>query len=262
MEQKRRNLIVIVSLLIVMSFAAGASIAIGHKKKPPRDSIGVFDVEVDKRRRAFVAIATVGEIMSPPPATISPDMIGIWRWHAQNVLRFEPAGGFGIGTTYTITLNTKRFIEADERFRGSDTVTFHVDALMVEKVVTNEEPIADQKRVIVKGEITFNYSVEPAMLITHTTLIDGDAHEPIEILDSGDDDHIISFRTQPISKSDNERTVKLVIESGLAERSHGAKLENTYTHDIKIGSSNHLSVRSIEGTSGEKESTLRRQAAS
>src|SRR5438270_9596500 len=100
------------------------------------------------------------------------------------------------------------------------------------------------------------------MVITHTTLIDGDVHEPIEILDSGDDDHIISFRTQPISKSDNERTVKLVIESGLAERSHGAKLENTYTHGIKIGSSNHLSVRSIEGTSGEKESTLRLELSS
>jgi len=269
MEQKRRNLIVIVSLLVVMAAAAGASIAISRKPSP-HDSIGVFDVQVDRHGRAWadivfdhpVEIATVGEVVSPPPATIEPEIVGVWRWHAQNALRFEPAGGFAIGTTYTIKLNTKRFITADERFRGDDTLSLKIDALMVEKVVTTEEPVPDRKSVILKGEITFNYAVDPAIVITHTTLIDGDVHQPIEILESGDGDRLISFRTQPLEKSANERTVKLVIEAGLAERSRGAKLENTYTHEIKIGSSNHLTVRAINGTSGEKESTLLLQLSS
>ena len=161
MEQKRRNVIVIVSLLVVMAAAAGASIAISHKDAP-HDSIGVFDIQVDRHSRAWadivfdhpVEVATVGEIVSPPPATIDPQLTGVWRWHAQNVLRFEPAGGFAIGQTYTIALNTKRFITATERFRGSDTLTFKIDALMVEKVVTTEEPVQDRKSVILKGEIT------------------------------------------------------------------------------------------------------------
>ena len=263
MEQKRRNVIVLVSLLVVMAAAAGASIAISHREAP-HDSIGVFDIQVDRHSRAWadvvfdhpIEVATVGEILSPPPATIDPQLAGVWRWHAQNVLRFEPAGGFAIGTTYTIALNAKRFITATERFRGSDTLTFKIDALMVEKVVTTEEPVQDRKSVILKGEITFNYSVDPTIVITHTTLVDGDAHLPIEILEASDGDRLISFRTQPIEKSASERTVKLVIEGGLAERSRGAKLENTYTHEIKIGSSNHLTVRAISGTSGEKESTM------
>ena len=271
MEKKlRRPGVVAAALIVVLSLAGGAAVAINKLTSTAHDSIGVFDVQTDKHHRAFVdivfdhpiAVATTGQIVSPAPATIEPNIAGIWRWHTQNVLRFEPAGGFAIGTDYTITLNTKRFTGLDERFRGDGVLTFRVDKLMVEKIVTTEEPLADKKSVILKGEITFNYAVDGPMVVTHTTLIDGDRHEPIEVLESGSNGLIVPFRTQPIAKSENERSVKIVIAKGLAERSHGAMLDADYTHEIKVGSSNHLTVRAIDTTSGEKESTLRIELSS
>ena len=272
MEQKlRRPGVIAAALIVVLSLAGGAAVAISKlTSSAAHDSIGVFDVQTDRHGRAFVdvvfdhpiAVATTGEIVSPAPATIQPNIAGIWRWHTQNVLRFEPAGGFAIGTDYTITLNTKRFTGPDERFRGDGVLTFRVDKLMVEKIVTTEEPVADKRSVILKGEITFNYAVDGPMVITHTTLIDGDRREPIEVLESDGNGLIVPFRTQPIAKSEKERTVKLVIAKGLAERSHGALLDADYTHEIKIGSSDHLTVRAIDATSGEKESTLRIELSS
>jgi uncharacterized protein YfaS (alpha-2-macroglobulin family) len=269
MERKQRNLIVVAAMLAVMAAAGAASIALSRRAKGG-ESIGIFDVRVDKQRRSFVdiifdkpvGVAVAGTIIAPPPATISPDVPGIWRWHAQNILRFEPAGGFAIGTNYTIALKTQRLIGADERFRGDGEVNVSVDNLMVEKVVTSEERIAERKGVVVRGEISFNYPVDPAMVITHATFIDGDERQPIEVIDSPGGGRIITFRTRQVAKSEHERTAKLVIAKGLAERTHGAKLESDYTANITIGSSDHLAVRAIEPRSGEKESSLRLELSS
>jgi uncharacterized protein YfaS (alpha-2-macroglobulin family) len=264
MERKQRNLIIVGVLLAVMAVAAGAGIALSHRHTA-RPSIGVFDVQVDKQRRAWadivfdkpVEIATAGSIIDPPPATISPSINGTWRWHAQNVLRFEPAGGFSIGTTYTISLKTQRFITADERFRGSGDLTVMIDAVTVEKVVTTEVPQSDRKSVVINGEITFNYPVDVATVITHLTFVDGDKRQSVDVIAYTDNDRVITFRTWPVAKSQQERTAKLIIARGLPESTHGAKLENDYVAEVKIGSSKHLAVRATEPASGEKESSLR-----
>jgi len=125
----------------------------------------------------------------------------------------------------------------------------------VEKVVTTEEPAGGKKAVIVKGEIHFNYSVDPELLITKASLLDGTDRQPIEITGSGGT--VISFRSRPIAKRTDARTVKLILEKGLAERSRGARLDADFTQDIGIGSSDHVSVRTVTPVSGETESTIR-----
>ena len=257
MEKKRRDLILLTALITLTVILAGVSIAIAHfaGKHDDEGSIGVFDVKVDKHARRWadiifdhnIAVAAPGEVIAPPPATIEPSVPGLWRWRAPNVLRFEPAGeGFPIGQVYRITLNTKRLITSDQHFRGSEELTIRVDGLMVEKVITNEEGAADRKAVVLKGEIHFNYTVDPMMVITKTSIVDGSDRKPIEITSSSDG--VIAFRTAPIAKASSERIVKLIVEKGLAERSRGAMLENDYVREIYIGSSAHLSMRSV--TSG------------
>ena len=77
MDVKRRNLILTGGLMVVVAIMAGVSMAIGHFAKVHDDqSIGVFDVVVDKHGRRWVEIifdhpitvAAPGEIISPPPA--------------------------------------------------------------------------------------------------------------------------------------------------------------------------------------------------
>ena len=101
MEKRRRDVILISALITVVIVMASVSLAIGYFAKGHDDqSIGVFDVALDKHSRKWVdivfdhpiAVARPGEIIAPPPATIAPAITGVWRWRAVNVLRFEPAG--------------------------------------------------------------------------------------------------------------------------------------------------------------------------
>lgn len=262
--EKRRDLILLSGLIAVVIIMAGVSLAIGHFAKLHDDqSIGVFDIVLDKNSRKWadivfdhpIAVATPGEIISPPPASIEPGLSGVWRWRAPNVLRFEPAGpGFPIGNVYRVSLNTKRLLTSDQHWRGDDEVTIKVDGLLIEKVVTTEESAGDKKSVVIKGEIHFNYSVDPELLITKASIVDGTDRQPIDI--SGSSGTVISFRSHPIAKRSDGRVVKLILEKGIAERSRGARLENDFVQEINIGSSDHLTVRSVKPTSGETESTL------
>ncbi len=268
---ERNSKIIAAAVVVVLIVIAGVSVALLRRREEKRDSIGVFDVQVDKERRGWVdiafdhpvSIASSGAIIDPAPATVDPEIAGVWRWRAENVLRFEPQGGFAIGTTYTIRLKKQRLIGVGERFRGDGEVKVEISSLMVEKVVTAEEPAADRKSVVLHGEIYFNYAVDPALLAPQTALVDGASRQPIEILDSEGPSHNIPFRTRPIAKQDVERVVKLVIAKGVvAEYSGGAKLEAESSTDIKIGSSAHLIVRGVEPQSNDSEPTVRVELSS
>jgi uncharacterized protein YfaS (alpha-2-macroglobulin family) len=262
---------VIAAAIVAGLVLAAASLAILETRTTEkRDSIGVFDVVVDREHRAWADIvfdhpvftARPGAVLDPPPATVNPETPGVWRWRSENVLRFEPQGGFNIGWDYTIALKTPRFIAAGERFRGDGKLTVKIDKLMVEKVVTNEEPTGDRKTVVLHGEITFNYMVDPAMLVTQAVLIDGDERQHIEIVDSQYNSATIAFRTRPIVKREAERVVKLVIPKGLPETYRGTRLDEEYSSEIKIGSSEHLAVRAVEPQSNAGDSALRIELSS
>src|SRR6266850_900610 len=192
MAMGRKSGLVAAAIVVGLAVAVGAAVAIfEHLDSAKHDSIGVFDLQVDKERRAWVdiifdhpvSVAHPGAIVHPLPATVHPDIGGVWRWRTPNVLRFEPQGGFAIGSTYSISLKTARFASAGERFRGNGELSVKIDRLMVEKVVTTEEPAADPKSVVVHGEIYFNYPVDPAMLVTQAALVDGGERQPIELVD-------------------------------------------------------------------------------
>jgi uncharacterized protein YfaS (alpha-2-macroglobulin family) len=264
MEARKSGILAAVAVAIIV-LTAGATVAVISRTAQARNdgSIGVFDVKLDKHRKSVdiifdkpVSVARTGSVIDPAPATIEPDIAGIWRWRAENILRFEPAGGFRLGETYRITLKKQRFLAADERFRGDNEVTVKIDSLMVEKVVTSEEPAGDRKSVVLRGEIYFNYPVDPTMVVTRTTIVDGKDVQPIEVVD-GYTNQVINFRSRPIAKQTNERTVKLIVAKGLAENARGARLEADYSTDIRIGSSTKLIVREVTPQSTDTESTLR-----
>src|SRR5262245_58605177 len=117
MERKPR--VVAAAIVAAVVLAAVAALAILEKfETAKRDSIGVFDVQVDKEHRAWadiifdhpVSTARPGVVLDPPPASVSPETPGVWRWRSENVLHFEPQGGFYIGTNYTVWLKMQRFI--------------------------------------------------------------------------------------------------------------------------------------------------------
>src|ERR1051325_2516243 len=149
-RMEKRNVSILAGLLALVVASGALSLLLGrraHAEDP--NSIGVFDVQVDRHERQWVdivfdkpiATARPGEIVDPPPATIDPTTTGVWRWRANNVLRFAPAGGFSLGTTYPTALQPPRLIASGQRFRGDGDVKVVIDRLVIERITTSEEPM-------------------------------------------------------------------------------------------------------------------------
>jgi uncharacterized protein YfaS (alpha-2-macroglobulin family) len=269
---EKRNVSILAGLLALVVASGALSLLLGrraHAEDP--NSIGVFDVQVDRHERQWVdivfdkpiAVARPGEIVDPPPATVDPTTTGVWRWRANNVLRFAPAGGFEIGRDYRIALKTPRLIAAGQRFRGSGEVKVSIDRLLVERITTAEEPLqAAPQQVVLRGEVHFNYYVNPEVLVSHVTVIDGSERQPVEILVDGSRGSVIAFRTKPLAKGRAERTVKIVVDKNMAAAHAGPTLENDFVTEVKLGSVEKLAVRSVEPLTNDDESTLKIELSS
>jgi uncharacterized protein YfaS (alpha-2-macroglobulin family) len=263
--ERRNHLIALGVVLAVLAGAAGIAQLFHVDAAPDDASVGVFDVQVDRAHRAWVdvvfdrpiSVAEPGRVVVPAPATLDPQVAGFWRWRTNNILRFEPAGGFEPGRDVTIRLNKPRFLAAGQRFRGDGELRVRIDDLVVRSVTTNEEVVdAARHMVVIQGDIYFNYSVMPELAMASIELIDGSEHSPVEITTPAGCNNTISFRTKPLQKRSVERTVRLAVAKGLAGCVGGSKLQADYKTDVRLGSSDKLVIRSVEGKSGEDESRL------
>jgi uncharacterized protein YfaS (alpha-2-macroglobulin family) len=269
---EKRNISILAALIAVVIATSGLSILLTRRAHADdTNSIGVFDVVVDKRGREWVDIvfdkavdvARPGEIVDPPPATVEPATTGVWRWRADNVLRFSPAGGFVIGTNYRIALKKQRLVAAGQRFRGDGQVRVDMDRLVIERITTAEEPLAAAPRdVVLHGEVHFNYWVNPELLVSRITLIDGAERQPVEILADGGSRDVIAFRSKPLPKGREERTIKIVVDKSMATSVNGQTLESDFVTEVKIGSAEKLAVRGVEPLSTDDESTLKIELSS
>jgi alpha-2-macroglobulin len=271
-RMEKRNVSILAGLVALVVASSGLSILLTHRAHADdADSIGVFDVQIDRRGREWVdiifdkplSLARAGEIVDPPPATVEPQTTGVWRWRAENVLRFAPAGGFSIGTEYRIALKIPRLVAAGQRFRGDGEVKVAIDRLLIERIVTAEEPLPGAPRdVVLRGEVHFNYAVNPEILITRLTAVDGDVRVPVEILLDGGANSVIAFRSKPLPKGREERTIKIIVDKSVATSAGGQTLESDYVKEVKIGSSEKLAVRDVAPLSGDAESTLKIELSS
>src|SRR6185436_18823147 len=209
-RMENRNVKLLAGLIALLVASSALSVFLGRgAHADDTNSIGVFDVQIDKHGREWVdvvfdkpvEIAQAGEIVDPPPATISPEVGGVWRWRANNVLRFTPAAPFAIATDYRIYLKKARLVAAAQRFRGDGEVKIVFDPFLIERIATAEEPLpAAPRQVVLRGEIHFNYSINPEMLVSRVSLIDGAERQPVEILAEGGTNAVIAFRSKPLPK--------------------------------------------------------------
>lgn len=271
MELQRRNFLIFATLLVLVGIAASATLFVGHRAKADdQSSLGVYDVQVDRHHEwvdvifdKAIDVARPGEIVDPAPATIEPAITGVWRWRAPNVLRFTPAGGFAPGSNYRIALKTPRLLAAGQRFRGDGEVKVAIARLLIEDITAAEEPSAsDPRLVVLHGDVRFNDAVDPQVLVTRMAVIDGDQRLPVEILADGGRNDVISFRTPPLPKGRNERTVRIVVDKSVADVIRGVAMDRDFVKDVAIGSNEKLTVRRIDVFSGAEESTIKVELSS
>ena len=178
----------------------------------PEHVVRVHEVRVDRQDRAFVDIvfsrpvagAQVGEVVIDPPASVFPLINGVWRWINGNTLRFQPAGRFPIASQYKLTIAPEKAGTAEVPFAGQREFVIKTDDFVVRQVTWGEQP-AGNGFVVLTGEASFNYRVDPASLAPRIRLHDGALKNgKVEILSSWESESI-SWRTPPLRKEKQQR---------------------------------------------------------
>jgi len=237
-------------------------------RTPEGEPVSVFDVILDRQELAYLDIlfdrpigeGREGEILAEPPATLSPAVGGVWRWRDASVLRFEPSGRFVMATQYTLALIPERLLGEGQSLLGPGEFSLTTDQFLVETVEASEEPAtgtgAPTGAVVFRGEIRFNYPVDPRELASHLTLLDPGA-TPVEVFfETTWPSTVVGYRTAPVTKRPAERELALTIDGALTPDEGNVPLGETFTWPIPVGSSERLAVRKLAAAPGERESVL------
>jgi uncharacterized protein YfaS (alpha-2-macroglobulin family) len=274
-KQPRRDAAIIVAAILVV--LGGALFA--HEKggveaffrlfHDSEKTVRVREIRVDHQQRAFVdtvftrsvAGKQLGEVITAPPVSIKPSVNGVWRWYANNVLRFEPSGELPMASEFKLIIDPAKLVAAgDKQFAGDTEFTFRTDDFLVRRVTWSETP-AENSSVALQGEVEFNYSVRPEMLAPRISLRDGSNNSRIDLLTTYAS-YTVSFRTPPIRKEKAQRNVSIVIGADVAPADGNVTLGHEFVQSVPIGSRDKLVVRGMKASPGERESVIRIELSS
>ncbi len=231
------------------------------------ETVSVFDVVVDRQNRQYFDVlfdkplgqGKVGEVLDPAPAKIFPALGGSWKWQDTNALRFEPSGGLPVASEFKVELDPQKVIKEGQVFSGETELTVKTDKFLVEEVTVLEEPALEGKgKVVFRGEIRFNYPVDPKTLAPLVKLADPEKPGPVAVtLETDYNNQTIGYRTEPVQKQREERKVQLTIAASLTPARGNVPLGEEFAKEIAVGSSTKLAVRKVETQPGPRESTLK-----
>jgi uncharacterized protein YfaS (alpha-2-macroglobulin family) len=272
-----KDLLLAVFVLLFMAMSAYAfrdpiSALAARLRAKRGETVSVFNVIVDRERRAYVDIlfdrplgaGKQGTVLDPPPATIAPTLGGAWKWQDSNALRFTPSGKLPVASEYTFSLLPERLLQPGQVFSGKTDLRVVTDRFLVEGATFEEEPALEGRgRVFFKGVLHFNYRVDPEVLATKISLLDPDnpaaqpSSQPKVELQEDWQTKEINFRTTPVVKLERERKLRLVIAKDLTPVDGNVPLGEDYQTDVTVGSRAKLAVWGVTAEPGLKESALR-----
>ncbi len=77
-------------------------------------------------------------------------------------MRFTPSGGLPVASEYKVELDPAKVVTGTQVFSGETELTVKTDKFLVEEVTVLEEPALEGKgKVVFRGELRFNYAVDP-----------------------------------------------------------------------------------------------------
>ncbi len=236
---------------------------------PAGEPVGVLDVVLDREQLRYLDVVfdrplgedRVGDVMGRDPVVVSPPAGGSWRWQSPAVLRLEPAGRFSPAMEYRLQLVPERLLRPGQVFTGETALSIRTDQFQVERVDIYEEAApAGAAGVVVRGDVRFNYPVDPKALAAKMQLVDPlrGGSSPVALsVEAYYPERIVSFRSEPILKQRAARELKLIILSDLTPAQGNVPLPADHVQPIPLGSSEVLTLRSLDAVAGDPESTVR-----
>ena len=225
--------------------------------------VEVLEVSLDREGRRHVDIVfgpllgkgRVGEVLAQVPAKINPPIGGPWRWYTPAVLRYEATSPFAPATEYLIALEPAQFLKEDQYLIGDQVFRVITDRFRIEHVEVIERPLLAGE-VMLEGEILFNYPVDRQELALHLQLADAGG-KPIGFrLEAPSVSQAVRFRTEPLQKRAEERSLELKISPQLTPSGGNVQLATAFARTILIGSNTRLAVREVKAQASLDSSQL------
>ncbi|HUG44009.1 MAG TPA: MG2 domain-containing protein [Acidobacteriota bacterium] len=250
-------------LLIAEKTGVGA---IAPGAGPGEEVVSILDTVVDRERLAHLDILfdhpigrdRLGEFLPEEAVEVDPPTGGNWQWEAASILRFRPSGGLAIATDYSIRLNPALLLQPGQQFWGSPEISVRTDQFRVDRIDLQEEPASQElDRIILRGQVRFNYPVDPATLIQYFRYRDRATGTDASLqLETTYTSQVIGFRTPPLQKTREEREIQFEVDAGLTPAGGNVPLRSRFQEAFVIGSREILKVRSVSGQAAYPESQI------
>ena len=247
------GLISLAAVLGILLFRGGAKEGFFFSSSRSGLPVEVLEVSLDREGRRHVDVVfgstvgkgRVGEVLAQEPAKINPPVGGSWRWYTPAVLRYEATSPFAPATEYLIVLEPAQFLREGEYLTGDQVFRVITDRFRIDHVEVREKPLVAGE-VMLEGEILFNYPVDRQELAGHLKLT-GTSGEAIGFrLEAPSVSDAVRFRTEPIRKRGDERSLELRIAPQLTPSGGNVQLATAFSRTILIGSNTRLAVREVK----------------
>ncbi|MFH1843846.1 MAG: MG2 domain-containing protein [bacterium] len=187
-----------------------------------------------------------GSYLESPPATMRPEIRGLWKWAEPDQLTFVPDENYRPNTVYLLTLEPDISRERELDYKGSREFTFTAEPFKLRTARLFEERLPGlEPTYLVKATFSFNHPVHPEDFNSALT-IDLEQHGSLqyEIETSGPSEHI-SFRTEPIAAAEHDLKVTATLAADCRAAIGGQPLGKKGTRIVTIPAIERLTIGAI-----------------
>jgi uncharacterized protein YfaS (alpha-2-macroglobulin family) len=230
-----KNWVIVLLLLVV----AGQTWLLRDRYLTPApDSLSVASVSLDSAMRTAIAVEFDSPVpeearLLPAPATITPALEGQWIWANPYTLKFLAASPLPLDMEYTLTLAPETF--PADFLTGERTLTVRTGSFDVQELTANELPsAAGADMVELEGRVVFNAPVDPQGLLNSMQLSEGNGTRVELTLQTRWRSTSFNFRSAPVRKTTEGRTLTLRLAPGLNVADKSLTLGREFRREVVL----------------------------
>ncbi len=237
--------------------------------EPGPRSVEITGVSLESDKRRFLLVAfnqpvgleKVGRILERAPATMYPPERGSWSWISPYTLRLDFERPLPMGKEYSLHVDEETVSDTGYELEGDTgfsvrTHHFEIAEFTLEENFSNDR----QGSVYLQGNIEFTYPVQPREVLKHLSCVDpkrgNNAPLPIELTTTYET-RWIEFRTAPVQKELEPRTLRCTVNAGLPGASDEVRLAGAFNVDYVLQLDPQLKVLKADASTEMGRSSLR-----
>lgn len=188
-----------------------------------------------------------GGYLDEPPAHITPEIAGYWKWAQPHKLQFTPDDRYLPNTEYRVVLDADIAEPAALHWRGPRAFVFTAEPFRVVRhhLFRQRSPGAE-RAYVVKGTVSFNYAVDPEAF-QDAYKVELDRRGPVDFeLETTTPNRHLSFTTATIAPDERDEELSAAVAAKLRPTAGGASLDEEAVEKLRIPAIQRLAINRVE----------------